>query len=203
MFHSNQENATATSLAMFKEEKDNNTNVPVEIQEVVYCSGISQGDRQDWDWAYKQYTTTNIPSHRGVILSALACSRDTIVLQEYLDMTLNKDQVRSQDVRTVLGGVASNPSGTLLAWRHLRRHWDKYYDLFGSGSFTLGAIIKGVIGGFSTQFDIEQVEEFFSSRALGAGERALLQAKEHIKVNIMFRESSEKSIVDWINQQTL
>ena len=75
----------------------------------------------------------------------------------YLRMTLNKTQVRSQDVSAVLGSVAKNPTGTLLAWRHLQRHWDTIWTMFSTGSFTMGNIIKSVTGHFSTQFDYKQV----------------------------------------------
>ena len=73
-------------------------------------------------------------------------------------MTLNKTQVRSQDVSAVLGSVAKNPTGTLLAWRHLQRHWDTIWTMFSTGSFTMGNIIKSVTGHFSTQFDYKQVK---------------------------------------------
>ena len=72
-------------------------------------------------------------------------------------MTLNQSLIRGQDVHTVLHSVSSNPSGSLLAWRHLQRHWDTIWSSFHSGSFTMGSIIKSVVGHFSTQFDYAQV----------------------------------------------
>ena len=72
-------------------------------------------------------------------------------------MTLNQSMIRSQDVHTVLHSVSSNPSGSLLAWRHLQRHWEAIWSAFHSGSFTMGSIIKSVVGHFSTQFDYSQV----------------------------------------------
>ena len=77
----------------------------------------------------------------------------------YLDMTLNKNLVRGQDFHSVLSSVASNPAGTLLAWRHLQRHWDDIFDKFHSGSFTMGHIIKSVTRHFSTEFDFHQVKQ--------------------------------------------
>jgi len=191
--------AVNMSTSTFQAVREGQTEISSELQETVYCSGISTGDKSHWDWAYSKYNTTNIPSERGVVLKALACSRDVFVLQEYLDITLQKSKVRSQDVRTVITEIAANPSGSFLAWRHLRRHWDKYYQLFHRGSFTMGAIIKGVTARFSTSFDLHQVEDFFANRNVGAGDLALKQSIETIKVNVKFRESVEKSIINWIN----
>ena len=75
----------------------------------------------------------------------------------YLSLSLNQSQVRGQDVHSVLSSVASNPSGTLLAWRHLQRYWNNIWEHFHAGSFTMGGIIKSVVGKFSTEFDYSQV----------------------------------------------
>ena len=74
-------------------------------------------------------------------------------------MSLNSSLVRGQDVSTVLGAVARNPAGRLLAWRHTQRHWPEIHRQFHAGSFTMGNIIKSVAGQFSTQFDFEQVRK--------------------------------------------
>ena len=78
-------------------------------------------------------------------------------------MTLNKTLVRGQDFHSVLSSVASNPAGTLLAWRHLQRHWDSIFDMFHSGSLTMGHIIKSVTGHFSTEFDYLQVNNIIKN----------------------------------------
>ena len=81
-----------------------------------------------------------------------------VVIFSYLGLTLDKSRVRGQDVSAVLGSVANNPTGRLLAWRHLQRHWDSVWAMFSTGSFTMGNIIKSVTGHFSEQFDYNQVD---------------------------------------------
>jgi len=70
---------------------------------------------------------------------------------------LDRDQIRPQDVRTVLAVVAANPAGRLLAWRHLRAHWAGLESMFGEGSFTMGSLITAVVAHFSSEFDYEEV----------------------------------------------
>ena len=95
-----------------------------------------------------------------------------VVISSYLGLTLDKSRVRGQDVSAVLGSVANNPTGRLLAWRHLQRHWDSVWAMFSTGSFTMGNIIKSVTGHFSEQFDYNQVivsvqfERYFLIRLL-------------------------------------
>ena len=78
-------------------------------------------------------------------------------LNRFLDYTLDRTKIKPQDVTSALSGVADNPSGTQLAWRHVQIHWDKLLATFGSGSFAMGSIIKQTTSKFSTEFDYNQV----------------------------------------------
>eukprot|EP00088_Acartia_fossae_P062121 TRINITY_DN7480_c0_g1_i2.p1 TRINITY_DN7480_c0_g1~~TRINITY_DN7480_c0_g1_i2.p1 ORF type:complete len:963 (-),score=180.19 TRINITY_DN7480_c0_g1_i2:184-3072(-) len=193
------EDAVNTARQMYTKLQKGETLSP-ELQELVYCAGIENGKFEDWEAALHKYGSTQIPAEKVVLLKAMTCTRDTLVLQQYLDLTLDRTMVRSQDVSLVLTTISRNPSGTGLAWRHLRRHWDRYFGKFGEGSFTISEIIKGVTSSFSTQFDLEQVESFFEKRKVGAGQQALKQAIETIKININYREKTEAPILAWIQE---
>ena len=116
-------------------------------------------------------------------------------------MSLNQSLVKGQDVHSVLSAVASNPTGNLLAWRHLQRHWSHIWKQFHAGSFTMGHIIKSVVGHFSTEFDFSQAQQFFANRDVGAGSLALKQTLEEIQINIEFRRKYEKKISDWLQNK--
>ena len=71
----------------------------------------------------------------------------------YLDATLDRDKIRPQDVTSVLSGVARNPAGSQLAWRHVQINWKDLMDKFGKGSFIMGSIIETTTSHFSSEFD--------------------------------------------------
>ena len=71
----------------------------------------------------------------------------------YLDATLDRDKIRPQDVTSVLSGVARNPAGSQLAWRHVQINWKDLLDKFGTGSFIMGSIIETTTSHFSSEFD--------------------------------------------------
>merc|ERR1711874_435378 len=193
--------AIKTAKEMFKKLKNNQT-IPANLKQLVYSVGVKTGDDDDWTWCYEKYKSTNVPSDRAILLHALGETNNIFTIQNYLRMTLNKTQVRSQDVSAVLGSVANNPTGTLLAWRHLQRHWETIWAMFSTGSFTMGNIIKSVTGHFSTQFDYNQVKDFFEPKDVGAGRRALDQTLEEIQINIEFRRRYEENISDWLQDYT-
>lgn len=91
------------------------------------------------------------------MLHALGASSDPWLLQRYLLKTLNRDQVRPQDVEVVIGAVASNPEGRLLAWRHLKAYWPDLQSILGNGSLTMGGLIYVVTSRFFTEYDLKEV----------------------------------------------
>ena len=55
-------------------------------------------------------------------------------------------RARTQDVRSIIAGIADNHAGSQVAWRFVQMYWEKLLEQFGAGSFTMGAIIESVIG---------------------------------------------------------
>jgi len=200
LIEADHKDAVEKTKEMFVAFKKENKTVPSNLRILVFSVGIMTGNQDDWNWCYDLYTNTNIPSDRALLLSAMGDSNDIFVLQNYLSLSLNQSQVRGQDVHSVLSSVASNPSGTLLAWRHLQRYWNNIWEHFHAGSFTMGGIIKSVVGKFSTEFDYSQVRSFFSSKDVGAGELALKQTLEEIQINIEFRKKYEQKISEWLDE---
>ena len=174
--------AIAKAKAMFADLMAGKGTVAANLQELVYSVGVAEGGVEEWEWCWHRYTTTNVPSERSNLLKALGETREVFTIQRYLDMTLDQKLVRGQDVQTVLAALAANPAGTLPAWRHLQRHWRDIFQMFHSGSFTMGHIIKAVPCHFSTEFDYSQVQAFFAGRDVGAGKLVLRQTLEEIQV---------------------
>lgn len=79
-------------------------------------------------------------------------------LCRYLLATLDREKIRTQDVKLVMATVAANPEGRLLAWRHLRAHWSSIQSLFGNATIATGSLVSSIISQFSTQYDCKEVK---------------------------------------------
>lgn len=183
----------------FEALKKSNTPIPADFRWIAYSAGVKFGTSKDWDFAWQKYNTTQVASERSLWMRALATANDPYILQQYLDAVFDRSKIRGQDVRAVIGGVASNPAGSLLAWRFVQMHWEELLDQFGAGSFTMGSIIESTTSHFSDEFDYENVKEFFRGKRVGSGKRALDQSMEQILINIHWRQRHEAEIKDWIS----
>ncbi|XP_021954471.1 endoplasmic reticulum aminopeptidase 2 [Folsomia candida] len=196
--HCENKDAEKEAMARFDNWMKKGVRVPPNLREVVYSAGVKYGGVTGWDYCWSKYNSSRVPSEKKILLKAMGSAADPWLLQQYLEACLDREVVRPQDVRTVLGVVAANPSGRLLAWRHLRAHWLTFQSMFGEGSFTMGSLITAVVGHFSNEFDYREVTDFFSDKDVGSGTRALNQSLETIRLNMHWLQNNEDDIEKWL-----
>ncbi|XP_059093631.1 endoplasmic reticulum aminopeptidase 1-like isoform X1 [Tigriopus californicus] len=194
------EEAQEKAVKYFHDYKNKNESVPPNLKAVAYSAGVKFGGLDEWKFAWTMFKESHIPSEKSIWMRALANSPHPYILQQYLDATLDRQKIKPQDVTSVLAGVARNPAGANLAWRHVQMHWDEILSNFGVGSFIIGSIIESTTSHFSTEFDYEQVQDFFIPRRthIGSGQRALDQSEEQIQINIEWRRDHEEEIRRWM-----
>ena len=49
--------------------------IPVNLVPVVYCSVISEGTDQEWDYLWKKFQSENVATEQVTILNALGCTK--------------------------------------------------------------------------------------------------------------------------------
>lgn len=130
------------------------TSLPADVAETVY----SVGAQEDTGWAslLQTYTHSLSETHKRKILSALASSRDTNKLTRYvqssilcqfnsifdiitfslcvcfyhrlLELGVEGEVIRTQDLDSLIVMVARNPRGHHLAWSYVQKYWSTLVD---------------------------------------------------------------------------
>ncbi|KAJ8311343.1 LOW QUALITY PROTEIN: hypothetical protein KUTeg_010698 [Tegillarca granosa] len=67
-----------------------------------------KGGQDEWDFAYSQYKQTQVASEKGILLTALGCTGEIGLLNHYLQLTLDANEIRTQDIVAVITSVGSN-----------------------------------------------------------------------------------------------
>ena len=133
----------------------------------VYSSGVRFGGSKEWEFCWKKYKTSKIPSEQRLLLDALTSTRNPWLLNRLLNYSMDRERIKPQDTVQVLTNMARNPDARLLAWRFVRENWNKILSLFGEGSFSMDSIISGITFHFSHEFDLTEVSQFFSRVKVG------------------------------------
>ncbi|XP_052616234.1 aminopeptidase N [Peromyscus californicus insignis] len=183
---------------------DNNTIHP-NLRSTVYCNAISFGGEEEWNFAWQQFRNATLVNEADKLRAALACSKDVWILNRYLSYTLNSDYIRRQDATSTIISIASNVAGQPLVWDFVRSNWKKLFEDFGGGSFSFANLIQGVTRRFSSEFELQQLEQFKADNletGFGSGTRALEQALEKTKANIKWVKENKEAVLEWFTQNS-
>lgn len=55
--------------------------MPVDIAPVVYCTAVSEGDKDDWEFLWGRFKKSDVAAEQVVILNALGCTKDQKILK--------------------------------------------------------------------------------------------------------------------------
>nr|XP_048290846.1 aminopeptidase N [Myodes glareolus] len=183
---------------------DNNTIHP-NLRSTVYCNAISFGGEAEWDFAWEQFRTATLVNEADKLRIALTCSREVWILNRYLSYTLNPEYIRRQDATSTIINIASNALGQSLAWDFVRSNWKKLFEDYGGGSFSFANLIQGVTRRFSSEYELQQLEQFKEDNqdtGFGSGTRALEQALEKTKANIKWVRENKDAIFRWFTENS-
>ncbi|XP_044535125.1 thyrotropin-releasing hormone-degrading ectoenzyme [Gracilinanus agilis] len=101
----------------------NRNRIPLNVRDIVYCTGVSLLDEDVWEFIWMKFHSTTAVSEKKILLEALTCSDDRNLLNRLLNLSLNSEVVLDQDAIDVIIHVARNPHGRDLAWKFFRDKW--------------------------------------------------------------------------------
>lgn len=144
-----------------------------------------------------------MPSEQRLLLKALSQTKNPWLLSQFLNFSLDKDKIKPQDTAQVIIDVARNVVGRPIAWKFVRENWETILNLFGQGSlFAIEEIISETTCYFASEFEYNEVKNFFMHVNVGSGVLSVHQTLEKIQSNIYWKKHIERKVVEWLRKQT-
>ncbi|XP_073328901.1 aminopeptidase N-like [Pagrus major] len=189
----------------FKQWMDTETNpIHPNLRSTVYCNAIAAGGAAEWEFAWSKFKNASIAIEADKLRYALACTKQPWLLNRYLEYTLIPDMIRKQDATSTIVYIANNVIGQSLAWDFVRARWSYIFSEYGGGSFSFSNLINGVSERFSTQFEIEQLQQFKEDNSevgFGSGTLAVDQSIERTIANMKWIAENKETVLKWFNDQ--
>ncbi|XP_042843592.1 aminopeptidase N [Panthera tigris] len=198
------EKLAATLFAEWKKNPQNNPIHP-NLRSTVYCNAIAQGGEEEWNFVWEQFLKAELVNEADKLRGALACSNQVWILNRFLSYTLDPNLIRKQDVTSTLSSISSNVVGQTLAWDFVQSNWKKLFQDYGTGSFSFSNLIQAVTRRFSTEFELQQLEQFKKNNmdtGFGSATRALEQALEKTKANIKWVKENKDVVLRWFTENS-
>lgn len=199
------EQLAARLFAEWRKDPQNNPIHP-NLRSSVYCNAIAQGGEEEWDFVWEQFRKAELVNEADKLRGALACSNQVWILNRFLSYTLDPNLIRKQDVTSTLSSIASNVVGQSLVWDFVQSNWKKLFQDYGTGSFSFSNLIQAATRRFSSEFELQQLEQFKNDNAdtgFGSGTRALEQALEKTKANIKWVKENKETVLQWFTENSL
>ncbi|ELK31044.1 Aminopeptidase N [Myotis davidii] len=183
----------------------NNNPIHPNLRSTIYCNAIAQGGEAEWDFAWEQFRKATLVNEADKLRAALACSKEVWILNRYLEYTLDPNLIRKQDATSTLSSIAGNIIGKTLAWDFVQINWKKLFNDYGGGSFSFSNLIQAVTRRFSTEHELQQLEQFKKNNmdtGFGSATRALEQALEKTKANIKWVKENKEVVHKWFQDHS-
>ncbi|NXY22077.1 AMPN Aminopeptidase, partial [Atrichornis clamosus] len=192
---------------LYQWQQDINKNpVPPNLRSAIYCSMVATGGEEAWNFLWDRFKAAPVVSEADKLRTALSCSPHPWILNRYLEYTLDPTKIRKQDATSTINSIASNVVGQPLAWDFIRGNWRTLFSNYGGGSFSFSRLILSVTQRFSSEFELQQLEQFKKDNqdiGFGSGTRALEQALERTRANINWVKENRATVLNWFAGETI
>ncbi|NXY79389.1 AMPN Aminopeptidase, partial [Glareola pratincola] len=198
------QNLSASYYLRWQQNSSDNP-VPPNLRSSIYCSIVATGGEEAWDFIWDRFREATVVSEADKLRTALSCSRQPWILNRYLQYTLDPKKIRKQDATATINSIASNVVGQPLAWDFIRGNWKTLFSQYGGGSFSFSRLILSVTQRFSTEFELQQLQQFKEDNqdiGFGSGTRALEQALERTRANINWVKENQPTVLAWFQAET-
>ncbi|XP_046580882.1 aminopeptidase Ey-like [Haliotis rubra] len=153
-----------TSVRLFSIWMEDGTNNQIypDLRSTFYCTAVRHGGLEQWEFVHQKYLTEQTSSEKDRLRRALSCTREPWLLQRVLEMSLNSDEVKGQDVLSTVTYVANNRWGRELAWDFVKHHFAELGSAITTRS-GLYRIIRESSEKYNTEQEYKKVEDFMNS----------------------------------------
>ncbi|KAK2581481.1 hypothetical protein KPH14_005147 [Odynerus spinipes] len=162
-----------------------NEAISADLKSFIYCIGIRTGNEEDWYTVWKKFLVTDLHSEQELLLSALGCSRNPILLNKYLRSSIfSSSRIRKQYRFSIVTAVTKgNPENVDHTLEFVRNNLQSIID--SRGYDFLGKMLTAIGEGMTTNQQTNKIRRFVNENVerLGPASKAARKAVESAAEN--------------------
>nr|XP_055168757.1 endoplasmic reticulum aminopeptidase 2 [Nyctereutes procyonoides] len=187
----------ATELFSQWMESSGKLTIPSDVLEIVYSIGAQT--TVGWNYLLEQYGLSMSGAEKNKILYALSTSKHQEKLIKLIELGMEGEVIKTQELGLLLHGITRSPQGQQLAWNFLRENWTHLLKKFDLGSHAMRIIISGTTSHFSSKDELQEVKLFFESLEAEGLHLDIFQIiLETISKNIKWLEKNLPTLKTWL-----
>jgi len=191
---------SAAKLEFEHMETSSTYKILANIRPTVYCTGIAEGSPDEWNYLWLRFTKENVATEKIVILRALGCTSNRVLLEKYMDFIVT-DAVRLQDKKLAFeSAIFGQQQNVQIVLDYVIANSEKIVSAF-NGYSKLSEILSLLSLGFSNQQQITKLENFYNTKLveLGSSANMLKTAIDEVKLDLKWAEDHLQHAVDYMD----
>lgn len=169
-----------------------------DVRGPAFSTVIAHGGEKELDAVLEIYRKAESSDLQTICLGAIGHTRVPALSQKVLKLSLS-EEVRSQDLHTVVATCAANRTSRDATWKFVKENWARYGERLVSG-FLLLRIVSASTENLVTLEDAADIEAFFKANPMPSIERNVSQSLEHIKANHSWLSRDRESVKAWLEK---
>ncbi|XP_015184594.1 PREDICTED: aminopeptidase N-like [Polistes dominula] len=166
---------------------ESNKTISANLKSFVYCIGIRNGNDDDWFKVWNKFLETDLHIEQELLLSALGCSRNPILLNKYLNVSITQSsKIRKQYRFSIVNAVTKgNPENVDHTLKFVENNLESIID--SRGYDFLGKILNTIGENMTTKEQMNKLSHFVENNtnrlgsALKAAKKAIVSVGENAK----------------------
>ncbi|KAK5981991.1 hypothetical protein GCK32_002911 [Trichostrongylus colubriformis] len=165
-----------------------------------YCYGIKELGNQAYDKVMELLRMETVPNERERLISALGCHKDVSVLRSTLELAMNSELFRLQEVSSVFEGVASNFVAKELVFNFLLENWNKIYRRLRGQFLVLNKVIEVCLNVGYTEEHYNKIKNFMSEHKEADELNQFHKALEIVRIRITWIHDHLNTLLEYFQQ---
>ncbi|XP_072036362.1 aminopeptidase N-like isoform X1 [Amphiura filiformis] len=168
----------------------------------VYCTAIAEGGSEEWSFAFDQYKMTNSDTEKVALITGMACSKNTSIINTYLSYILDPTIIQVADGEKVIAGISRNDIGSEILWDFFWANWGYFHKTYNEAVFDFPKIVTSLTSGLNTPDELDQFQSLLEANPdQGIAERPFQLAVEATRSNIQWMQNNYDDIAMWLKNQ--
>ncbi|OUM64833.1 hypothetical protein PIROE2DRAFT_51173 [Piromyces sp. E2] len=187
--------------------KGDNSILDPNIRQLAYVLALSNttGERAEkfYDDIFNIYQTNEIADQRNMALKALGAAKDTKLIQRTLNLALNSELIRLQDIMYCIFNLTrNNPNlkeSRPASFKWMIDSWSTFESRYKTSSSILGALVKYCTLGLNDTKSIKEIEAWVEQKGskLDSIRRPINQTIERLKEQNAWIERDDARVQAW------
>lgn len=185
---------------LFYHKKDSSALHP-NIRRAVFSMLVRFGNEDDYKRVYDIYDkSVDASNTKAYALSALSSSRSPDLIKRALEMSLDRNIIKPQDINYIFYSIVGNEFARRQTWAFVKMHWKLLYDEFyKSAPSILSSLILSVAGSLTKDKDAIDLENFFKNQGYDVCDisHTIKQSIERSKIRANWIKKESTSVEAW------